>query len=314
MEEKTLKVIFLGTPEFASVVLKSLLEWDGCDVVCVVSQPDKPKGRGKKLIPTPVKDLALRYGVDVIQPNNINDKNVVSRLRSFGADVLVVAAYGQILSSDVLNIAPLGAINVHASLLPKYRGASPIQWAMLKGEKITGITIMKMDEGLDTGPILAQKVIAIDIYDDAKTLHDKLAVEGAKILIKSLKAMKDKDFVLVSQDERYASYAPMLKKKDGLIDWNRPVKEVHNHIRAMYPWPGAHFYWNRPKDKKRIMLKVFPGCPSFEDTKGVSPGTILGDKSSIKIACKDYFYIPFKVQPESSKPLNPEAFFCGYLK
>ncbi len=312
--EKKLKVIFLGTPDFAVEILKALIIWEGCEVVCVVTQPDRPRGRGKKLIAPPVKTETLKYGVKVLQPHDVNKLEEIEKIRRFSPDVLVVAAFGQILSPGLLNLAPLGAINVHASLLPKYRGASPIQWAILKGEKVTGVTIMKMDEGLDTGPILSQKAVAIGIDDTAKSLHDELAKTGAQLLIETLNRMVNGKIISIPQDEKKASYAPILKKNDGLIDWNRSVKDVHNHIRAMYPWPGAFFYWQRPKDNKKIMLKIYPGQISFEEIKGIEPGTIVKDKNFVKIACKDFFYIPSMIQPESNKPLTPEGFACGYLK
>ena len=312
--EKKVKTAFLGTPHFALIILDHLLKWEKGEVVCVVTQPDRPKGRGKKLHHPPVKTEALKHGLKVIQPEDVNDDSIVEFFERLKPDVLVVAAFGQILSSKLLNIPKYGAINVHASLLPKYRGASPIQWAVLKGEKITGVTIMKMDEGLDTGPILAQKVVPIGFEDDASKLHDKLAVIGGELLISTLERLINGLIIPVPQDSKVASYAPLLKKEDGLINWDRSATEVHNHIRAMSPWPGAFFYWTRPKDGKNLMLKIFPGTIHFEDNKHFSPGTIIEEKGVLKIACKDFFYIPSKIQPQSSKPLNPEAFCCGYLR
>ncbi len=312
--EKTVKIAFLGTPHFALIVLEHLLRWEKGEIVCVVTQPDRPKGRGKRVHHPPVKTKALKHGLKIIQPEEVNNDSIVEFFKKLSLDVLVVAAFGQILSYKLLGISKYGAINVHASLLPKYRGASPIQWAILKGEKVTGVTIMKMDEGLDTGPILAQKVVPIGFEDNASTLHDKLAVIGGELLILTLEKLVNGLITPIPQDNRIASYAPLLKKEDGLIDWDRCAKEVHNHIRAMFPWPGAFFYWTRPMDGKNIMLKIFPGNIYFEENKKFPPGAIIEERGFLKIACKDFFYVPSKIQPQSSKPLSPEAFCCGYLR
>ena len=212
-----MRIIFMGTPDFSVGTLEALVE-AGHDVCLAVTQPDKPKGRGKEMQPTPVKEAALRHGIPVYQPRKIRDPQCVEELRKYHADVCVVVAFGQILPKTILELTPYGCINVHASLLPKYRGAAPIQWAILEGETVTGVTTMQMDEGLDTGDMILKTEVPITENETGESLHDKLAAAGAELCVKTLKALEDHTAVLEKQGESPTAYAKMLDKKMGDID------------------------------------------------------------------------------------------------
>jgi methionyl-tRNA formyltransferase len=310
---KKKRLVFMGTPEFAAIILNYVLDWPGGEVVAVYTQPDRPSGRGQKLKPSPVKELAVQKGLDVYQPKNFKQEQDIQVLAALKPDFLLVAAYGLILPGKVLATAKVAPINVHASLLPKYRGAAPIQRAIMAGEPATGITIMLMDEGMDTGPILLQRAMAIGIDDTAATLHDDLAHLGGRLLVEALDKMVQNKLVPIPQPEELATYAPKLKKEEGLIDWNRPCLQVHNQIRALYPWPGAYFDWVRP-DQKEIRLHIYPGKVGPDLTEKVAPGTILGvEDNLIAIACADKIYYTPEVKPENSKALDAQSFYCGYL-
>jgi methionyl-tRNA formyltransferase len=307
------RLVFMGTPEFAAIILNYVLDWPGGEVVAVYTQPDRPCGRGQKCKASPVKEIAMQKGLPVFQPKNFKQEDDVRALKALAPDFLLVAAYGLILPKQVLDTARFGAVNVHASLLPKYRGAAPIQRAIMAGESATGITIMLMDEGMDTGPILLQRAMAIGIEDTAKSLHDDLAHLGGRLLVEALEKMVQNKLVPIPQPDELATYAPKLKKEEGLIDWNRPCLQVHNQIRALYPWPGAYFDWARPNQKK-IRLHVYPGRIGPDLTEKVPPGTILGvEDNHIAIACADKIYLTPKVKPENSKALDGQSFYCGYL-
>jgi methionyl-tRNA formyltransferase len=257
-ENRRLRVVFMGTPEFAAASLKHLLEWGGCDVVGVYSQPDRPCGRGQVCTPPAVKLLALESGLPVFQPLNFRAQADVDQLMALAPDLLLVAAYGLILPRTVLDIPKRGAINVHASLLPEYRGAAPIQRAIMDGRPVTGITIMQMEAGLDTGDILLQRSRAIGILDTAQTLHDELAEMGGKLLVDALEKMDQGRLVRIPQDHSRATYAAKLSKEEGRIDWNQPVLAVHNRIRGLFPWPGSWFDWDGMPGKT-LRLTVHPG-------------------------------------------------------
>lgn len=310
------RVAFFGTPDFAATILKSLITWPHADVVGVFTQPDKPGGRGKKIIAPPVKNLALESGLPVFQPQTLESPETLRDLQSLHPDLLVVAAFGMILSSRVLNLAPHGALNVHASLLPKYRGAAPIQRALANGEPVTGITIMQMVPELDAGPILLQRALAIGIDDTAGMLHDQLAALGGECLREALQGLQRHELVPVQQDPELVTYAPKLNKEDGRITWARPAMEVHNHIRAMHPWPGAFFSWPRPEDGKHIRLQVYPGRIGPEhEAPAPEPGTLQGvQDEGLPIACLDRSYLVTTLKPASSRPLTAREFVCGYLR
>ncbi len=308
-----LRIVFLGTPGFASIVLKSLYDWPKVNILAAFCQPDRPSGRGRKLIPPAVKELALKFDIPVFQPERLGQESW-AEIASLDPDVLVVTAYGLIVPKDIIDIGPFGAINVHASLLPKYRGAAPIQRALQAGEKVTGITIMQMDEGMDTGDILLQRALAIGIDDTAASLHDQLAEMGGQLLVQALECLLGGTYVQVPQDQKMASYAPKIKKIEGWINWNQPAIEVHNHIRAMYPWPGAFFEWKRSLNSQPLRLQIYPGRVGQGKKSGTSPGTIDGIQGqSLCIACADRYYLTPMVKPASKKTITGQQFYIGYL-
>lgn len=309
-----MKIVYMGTPDFAAVILKHLLAWEGGEVLAAYTQPDRPCGRGLSCKPSPVKALALEHGLDVRQPLNFKDPAEVEALRALEPDVLAVAAYGLILPQAVLDVPALMPVNVHASLLPKYRGAAPIQRCILDGETVTGISIMRMEKGLDSGPILLQRALRMGGDEHAGQVHDQLAEMGGLLLVEALERLRDGRLAVVPQDDSLATYAPKLSKDEGLIDWNRPAQEIHNRARAMHPWPGAFFQWS-PDDKKHLRLTLTPGKIGPEPERKAEPGTILGEMDGhIAIQTADRVYLTPSVQPEGRKALSASAFACGYLK
>jgi methionyl-tRNA formyltransferase len=312
---KKLRLVFMGTPDFAADVLRHVADWEGGDIVGVYTQPDRKCGRGQTVKPSPVKQLALDKGYDVHQPVNFKDDADVAALESLRPDILLVAAYGLILPQRVLDIATHGAMNVHASLLPKYRGAAPIQRAILDGEPATGVTIMQMEAGLDTGPMLLQRALGIAWDDTAETIHDQLADMGGRMLAETMQMLVDGQLTPMRQDDTRATYAAKLTKKDGLIDWDQPAAAIHNRIRAMHPWPGAYFMVDLGEGKKPLRLSLQPGRTGDDRPDDVPPGTIMGleDCDKLKIAAQDKIYLVPAVQPQGKRPMSGEAFYCGYL-
>ncbi len=238
-----MKIVFMGTSEFAVKPLKKLCE-NGHDISLVITQPDKPKGRGKSFQFSPIKRAALELGLDVYQPTSINSIESIETITKLNPDFLVVIAYGQILKKEILNIAKYENINIHASLLPKYRGAAPINWAIANGEAVTGITSMKITEGLDSGPIILQRELPILENDDSITLSNKLSEIGAESLLETINLIVSGKAAYIEQDDKLSSYAPMLTKEMGRIDWNSDINKIKNHIRAFKPWPGSYFYYD----------------------------------------------------------------------
>lgn len=298
-----MKIVFMGTPDFAVPSLNALLI-SKKDIAAVVTQPDKPSGRGKKLTPPPVKTVALNSGIRVLQPERIKDEAFVNTIKEINPDVIVVAAYGKILPAKILHLPKYGCINVHASLLPKYRGAAPINWAIINGEKETGITIMQMDEGLDTGGILLQKGIEITKEDTAGTLSNKLSKIGAGLLIEGLSAIEKGGIKAIPQDNSKSSYAPMLKKEDGQIDWTKGAEDIYNMVRGMDPWPGAFTYY---KGELWKVWKVRHG-----DTGKGRPGEILtADKDRIDVVSKDSVISILEIQPANKKRMPVSDFLRG---
>ncbi len=232
-----MRLVYLGTPAFAVPTLERLVT-AGHEVVEVVTQPDRPKGRGKQLAASPVKEAALRLGLPVYQPERIRRPESVEHLRAHGVEAMVIVGYGQIIPQSILDLAPRGIINVHGSLLPKYRGAAPIQWAVVNGESVTGVTTMKIDAGLDTGDMLLKAQTAIGADETAVELAEKLAPLGAELLVETLARLNS--IVPEKQDPAQSTYAPILKKEDGLIDWRAPAAAIHNRVRGLQPWPGAY--------------------------------------------------------------------------
>ena len=236
---KNIKIIFMGTPEFATPSLESLIE-AGFDIVQVITQEDRKRGRGKKMQFTPVKEVALQHGLDVYQPKNINSTESIDKIRSLEADYIVVAAYGQILKKEIIEMPRKNILNVHSSLLPKYRGAAPINWAIKNGEKKTGVTIMEIDEGLDTGDMVIWEEIEIGPEDNATIVHDQLSELGARLIVEAIVGLEEGRLEKTPQDDKESSYAPTLSREDGKIDWEETGQEIDNHIRGMTPWPSAY--------------------------------------------------------------------------
>lgn len=239
------KIIFMGTPDFSVPSLSALYETE--EVICVVTQPDRPKGRGQKLLPSPVKIFAEEKNIPILQPQKVKVPEVVAKLAELQADLIVVVAFGQILSQEILDLPKFGCINVHASLLPKYRGAAPIEWCLINGEKLTGVTTMKMDAGLDTGDMLLKSEVKISEDMILPELQEKLMTAGAEVLLKTLEKLHAGELQQIKQDDSLSNYAPMLKKDTGFIDWNKSAREIHNLVRGLYG--GAYAFMNGQKIK-----------------------------------------------------------------
>lgn len=276
IEPRDIRTVFMGTPEFALAALQGLID-AGTNLVGVYTQPDRPKGRGKQLAAPPVKTLALAHHLPVFQPLKLRQPEVVEELRALKPDLIVVVAYGQILPKSVLDIPHFGCINVHASLLPRHRGASPINKAILDGDTETGITTMHMDVGLDTGDMLVKRAISIGPDETAGELHDRLAVLGRETMEETLRRLCAGQLTPQKQDDSLSTYAPMLKKEDGLIDWSRNARELHNQVRGLDPWPGAYTLL----DGEVLRL----ARTAAEQGAGV-PGTVIAaDADGVRIAC-----------------------------
>lgn len=305
-----MKVIFMGTPDFSVGTLNALAE-AGYEVVLAVTQPDKPKGRGGKMQATPVKEAAALHGIPVFQPKKIRTKESIAELKKYDADIMVVIAFGQILPKEILEMTPYGCVNVHASLLPKYRGAAPIQWAVINGEKVSGVTTMQMDEGLDTGDMLLKTEVILDEKETGESLHDKLAAAGAALCVKTLKALEEGSITPQKQGESPTEYARMLDKGLGSIDWNNSAVSIERLIRGLNSWPGAYTEWNG-KVMKIWGADVYVKA-AISDSKERLPGTIA------KIE-KDGFYVQTgegllkvtKLQIPGKKKMDAAAFLRGY--
>jgi methionyl-tRNA formyltransferase len=299
------RIVFFGTPSFALPTLRRLLE--GSDqVVGVVTQPDREKGRGRKVVISPVKGLTLQHGLIPLQPERVKEEAFQEAVRGLQPDLIVVVAYGQILPKSILNIPKYGAVNVHASLLPKYRGAAPIAWAVLNGEKVTGVTTMVMDEGMDTGDILLQTEIPIGDEETCETLHDRLAFSGAQLLLETLEKMKTGNIRPIPQDHSKATYAPLLKKEDGHIDWKKEAKEIDHQIRAFNPWPGA---FTKLGDR---LLKIYKGEIREGKPTGKAGAVVWVGSDFIEVeAGKDSFLIQ-EVQLEGRRRMTTREFLSGH--
>ncbi len=236
-------IVFMGTPDFACPTLQTLID-RGERLLAVVTQPDRPKGRGHKLMPPPVKELALAHDIPVLQPHRVRASAFVDSIRQLAPELIVVVAFGQILPKALLDIPPRGCVNVHASLLPRYRGAAPLNWCIINGETETGVTTMLMDTGLDTGPMLLKRATPIDENEDIVSLHDRMASLGAELLAETLDGLREGRIEPQAQDDSLSCYAPLLKKEHGLIDWQRPARQIHNQVRGLAAWPGAQTLLN----------------------------------------------------------------------
>jgi methionyl-tRNA formyltransferase len=298
------RVIFMGTPEFAVPCLQALIETQ--EVVGVVTQPDRPAGRGHALRPSPVKVVAVSAGLPLYQPKSLRKEEAAEPLREWGPDVIVVAAFGQILRPHVLYLPPRGSINVHASLLPRWRGASPIQHALLAGDAATGITLMRMDEGLDTGPTYVQEALDIGPRETAAALHDRLAALGADMLHRHLDAILDGLISSTPQPEAGATYAPMIHKEAGTIDWEQDDVTIDRLIRAMTPWPGAHTWWNGEPFK---IARARPADGALPDGP---PGLVARTGGDIVVLAAGGGLALEAVQPPGKRAMPAEDFAHGH--
>jgi len=317
----------MGTAELSCASLETLARSQDFQVVAVVTQPDRPKGRELKEKPSPVKTLALRLGLPVLQPASARDEKFIAELRAQQPGLIVVAAYGQILPPAILDLPVHGCLNVHTSLLPKYRGAAPIQWAIANGDAETGVTIMKMDAGLDTGGILAQRRTPIQPADDSVTLHDRLGRLGAKLLVETIPDYVAGKILPVPQPAEGVSHAPKIKKEDGHIDWSRPAKTIRNRLRAFTPWPGAFTSWSSSfslsptgdtlkRELQPQMLKIWKVEVVEEVSGGDSaqnPGTIMSaDKTGIVVACGEDALRILELQREGGRRMSAAEFLAGH--
>ena len=306
-----MKVVFMGTPDFAVGALQAIID-AGHEVLLVVTQPDREKGRGKEVQFTPVKECAVKAGIEVFQPVKIKTPEAVAKLKEYDADIFVVAAFGQILSQEILDMPKFGCVNIHASLLPKYRGAAPIQWSILDGEKETGVTIMQMNAGLDTGDILLQR--KFDIADDetGESLFDRLAVLGAETIVEALPLIEAGKLTPIPQDDAASTYAGMLKKDMGLIDWTWDAGKIERYVRGLNSWPSAYTYING-KQLKIWGAEVIEATEATNDFSEANAGSIAAlNKDSIDVMTgKGQLRIKV-IQLEGKKRMDVGAFLLGY--
>jgi methionyl-tRNA formyltransferase len=303
-----MRIIFMGTAELSCASLEKLAADKHFQILAVVTQPDKPKGRELKLTPSPVKTLAEKLNLPVLQPPKARDEKFIGELRELKPDLIVVVAYGQILPQTILDLPAHGCLNVHTSLLPKYRGAAPIQWAIADGNAETGVTIMKMDAGLDTGPILSTRRTPILPADDSQILHDRLAQLGAELLVETIPAYVAGKIQSQPQPVEGATYAAKIKKEDGRIDWHSPAEKIWNRLRAFTPWPGAYtFLQAEPKPQ---LLKIWRA--EVVEKSGQAGEILSADKTGIVVGCGQGALRILELQREGGKRLAVEAFLAGF--
>lgn len=301
-----MRVVFMGTPDFAVGTLEALIV-AGHEVCAVVTQPDKPKGRGKAMQFTPVKEVAVRENIPVFQPVRVREKENVDYICNLKPDVIVVVAFGQIIPAEILNCAPYGCINVHASLLPKYRGAAPIQWAVIDGEEESGVTTMQMDEGLDTGDMLMKVVLPLDKKETGGSLFDKLSDAGAKLLIETLAKAEKGELIPEKQGDSPTEYAKMLRKEMGMIDWTKSAAEIERLIRGLNPWPSAYTRLNGKT------LKIWAAEVREENKEGAAAGTVTGTtKHGILVQTGEGTLEITELQLEGKKRMDAGAFLRGF--
>lgn len=296
------RIIFMGTPEFACPTLQTLIDRKE-NIIATFTQPDRPRGRGQKMQPPPVKELALAHNIPVFQPNRVRTPEVIEQIRQLKPDLIVVVAFGQILPKDLLEVPPVGCVNVHASLLPKYRGAAPLNWCIVNGEQETGVTTMLMDVGLDTGPMLLKASLPIDPDEGIQSLHDRMSVVGAELLSKTIDGLKQGSITPQEQDDSQSSYAPLLKKEHGLVDWQRTATEIHNQVRGLSIWPGV------VTQLDGVQIKLHR--TAVADGIG-QPGTVINSgKDGIKVACGQGSLIIKELQSAGSKRMEAASFLAG---
>jgi len=303
-----LRIVFMGTPDLACESLRALIESGKFDVVAAVCRPDQPKGRGLILQAPPVKQLALRKSIPVLQPARAREESFLVELRQRQPDLIVVAAYGQILPQTILDLPPHGCLNVHTSLLPRYRGAAPIQWAILNGDSETGVTIMKMAAGMDTGDIVARETTPILEADNARSLHDRLALLGAKVLVETVPEYVAGRIKLRPQPAEGISYAPKIKKQDGQIDWSQPARAIWNRVRALVPWPGAYTHWRSPE--RPMLLKLWEA--QVVGQSGAAGRILAAGKEGILVGSGSEGLRILALQPEGGRRMSAAEFLAGH--
>lgn len=298
-----MKIVFMGTPEISVKTLEKIIE-EGHEISAVVTQPDRPKGRGKKMMMSPVKELAIKHGLKVLQPEKASNPEFVEEIKSINPDLIVVIAYGQILRKNILEIPKYGCVNVHVSLLPKLRGAAPINWTIINGDSKTGVTTMFMDEGLDTGDIIMKKEFDLNDEITAGELHDWMMEEGAKLLVKTVKAIEDGNYTRTKQDDSQSTYAPMMDKNLGHIDFSKKAVDIHNLVRGTVPWPGA--WCNSDYGKIKVWkTKV------LEKSHNGKYGEVLNvDKKGIEVACGENTLLIIDIQMPNKKRMP----VCEFIK
>lgn len=302
-----MKILFMGTPDFAVGILDAIVKSGAGEVVGVVTQPDKPRGRSRELIPSPVKEYAVAHGIKVYQPLKIKAAEEVDILRGIDADIYVVAAFGQILSGEILDLPKFGCINVHASLLPEYRGAAPIQWAIYDGKEYTGVTIQQMNEGVDTGDIISSERVDISPDETGESLFIKLKDAGAKLIVRTLADIEENRVEPVMQDESRATYAKILKKEMGCIDFDRTAVEIERMVRAFTPWPGGYTFLNG----KLLKIKQCR-VEETEDTTGECGTVTQTSKEGIRVLCgNNSVLLITRLQPEGKKEMSAADFLLG---
>ncbi|OGV95317.1 MAG: methionyl-tRNA formyltransferase [Nitrospinae bacterium RIFCSPLOWO2_02_FULL_39_110] len=300
-----MNVIFMGTPDFAVSTLEGLIK-SNHKIIAVVTRPDRPKGRGREILPSPVKVVAEANKIDVLQPEKVKEPDFVKKLREYIADCIVVVAFGQILPNEILSFPRYGCINLHASILPKYRGAAPINWALIKGEIKTGVTSMLMNEEMDTGDMLIQREVEIKEDDNAGTLYDMLSRIGSDVVLETLECLEKGEIKRVKQDASIATYAPKLKKEDCLIDWSIGAKKIVNKIRGLTPAPGAYTSYNGKR------LKITNAEYLIKEVKAEKGEVFEVNRNGIKVICGDGLVIIKNLQPEGKRVMGVGEFISGH--
>ena len=300
-----MRIVFMGTPEIAEGSLKSLIE-NNHEILAVVTQPDRPKGRGKSIVMSPVKELALKYNLPVLQPNKASEETFIEKIKSLNPDLIVVVAFGQILRKNLLDIPKYGCVNVHVSLLPRLRGAAPINWAIINGDDKTGVTTMFMDEGLDTGDIIKTKEFLLDDEINAGQLHDWMKDEGAKLLIDTVESIEKGNYERIKQDDSLSTYAPMMDKNLGHVDFSKEARTVHNLVRGVVPWPGA---WCESRYGK---IKIWKTKVIDKDYNDVENGEVIKvDKDGILVSCGKNCILIEELQMPNKKRMPVSEFIKG---
>lgn len=301
-----MRIVFMGTPEFAAHSLFKLSQ--SHDVALVVTQPDRPFGRGYKLTPPPVKVVTKECNLPLLQPERINTPEIIAKLKECRPEAIVVVAFGQKIPPEILELAPYGCINLHGSLLPKYRGAAPIQRAIMNGDTKTGLTTMLMDEGWDTGDMLLKCELPVELEDTAGTLHDKMMLAGASLLIDTLEKLQNEEIIPLPQDHAAATYAPKIIKADRVISWDRTALTVYNHLRALLPWPGIKFIHN---NRELSLEKISLGC--MLESKKSQPGTVTEvTPDYFAVSCKDQTIRFAAIKPQGRRLMRVEEYLNGY--